>query len=109
MGDIGHGYGSEWHLLRWLGRHRADLTRRVIRVFRDAEAVEWLDFHFDPGKKPWYDAEWESLDFLTTESAVRAAWHEFWPHGCAFRLSRSVRSEHRDHADRRIMIGAERR
>ncbi len=81
MGDIGHGYGSEWHLLRWLGRHRADLTRRVIRVIRDAETVEWLDFHFDPGKKPWYDAEWESLDFLPTESAVRGAWREFWPHG----------------------------
>jgi hypothetical protein len=28
---------------------------------------------------------------------------------CVFRSSRSVRSEHRDHADRRIMIGAERR
>jgi len=28
---------------------------------------------------------------------------------CAFRSSRSPRSEHRDHADRRIMIGAKRR
>ena len=28
--SFGSGYGSEWHLLRWLGRHRQELDKRVL-------------------------------------------------------------------------------
>jgi hypothetical protein len=52
-----------------------------MSVIRDAESVKWLDFNFDPKKKPWYDTEWESLNFLPAESVVRVAWRECWPHG----------------------------
>ena len=30
MGMMGDGYGSECHLLRYLGRHRALLNQRVL-------------------------------------------------------------------------------
>ncbi len=29
MAEIGAGYGSEWHLLRYFGRHRRLLDQRV--------------------------------------------------------------------------------
>jgi hypothetical protein len=39
---IGYGYGSEWHLLRSLGYHRAELSLRVAFLI-DAGEVDWLD------------------------------------------------------------------
>ena len=29
MGKIGYTYGSEWHLLRYLGYHRNELNRQI--------------------------------------------------------------------------------
>lgn len=64
MGRMGLGYGSEFHLLRWLGRHRGRLTRKVCALNPSAwKNVEWLDFNFAPGEFiP--DAELLGLDFL---------------------------------------------
>jgi hypothetical protein len=50
MAEIGHGYGSEWHLLRYLGRHLARLASEVQRV-TSCDSVQWLDFPF--GRPPW--------------------------------------------------------
>ena len=77
MAEIGHGYGSEWHLLRYLGRHRERLASEVQRV-TSCDSVQWLDFPSDPRSK-WKDAEWKGLDFLPQESAARGKWAEFWP------------------------------
>ena len=77
MAEIGHGYGSEWHLLRYLGRHRERLATEVQRV-TSCDTVQWLDFPFDP-KSKWKDAEWQGLDFLPLESRARGKWAEFWP------------------------------
>lgn len=76
MGKIGHGYGSECHLLRFLGRHRRYLDREVLSLI-GGDRIEWLDFHFDPESK-WKDAERVGLDFIA-EQRVQAAWAEFWP------------------------------
>lgn len=76
MAEMGRGYGSEAHLLRFLGRHRADLDRRVLQEL-DAVSIQWLDFRFD-SRATWQDAELTGLEFID-DSAVLHAWSEFWP------------------------------
>lgn len=85
MAKFGNGYGSECHLLRYLGRHRDFLNRSVCEVV-SAVDVHWLDFRFAkswPGDKPeshWPDGEWKSLDFLEEENPdVCVAWKKRWP------------------------------
>ncbi|MGV8125268.1 MAG: hypothetical protein AB2L14_36430 [Candidatus Xenobiia bacterium LiM19] len=53
MAPIGHGYGSEFHLLRYLGRHRNKLNERVNELL-GAEEVFWLDFNSKEDEK-YYD------------------------------------------------------
>ena len=78
MGKIGFGYGSEWHLLRWLGYHRGQLTRHVTAV-TGGEAVEWLDFGFSAANAPGKpDQELTGLDFIP-DAQVQARWRAFWP------------------------------
>jgi hypothetical protein len=78
MAEIGHGYGSEWHLLRFLGRHREHLGAAIQRLI-GCDTVSWLDFPFDPKNKKWKDVEWKGLDFLPQDGAARGKWTEFWP------------------------------
>lgn len=78
MGKIGFGYGSEWHLLWHLARHRTSLDDTVRRV-TGADHVEWLDFPLRCNDGP-SDAEWTGLDFLT-DADTQAAWRSFWPQG----------------------------
>ncbi len=78
MGKIGYGYGSEWHLLWHLARHRTSLDDKV-RGVTGADHVEWLDFPLR-GDDGSIDAEWTGLDFLT-DADTRAAWRSFWPQG----------------------------
>ncbi len=80
MADIGYGYGSECHLLRYLGRHRALLDQRMCQKL-SAASIRWLDFHFDP-TTAWKDGERKGLDFLPRENPATSAWGRFWPrHG----------------------------
>lgn len=78
MGKLGIGYGSEWHLLWYLARHRGALDD-AVRTATRADSVEWLDFPVRPGGDN-ADAEWKGLDFLQG-AEHRAAWAEFWPQG----------------------------
>jgi len=77
MADIGHGYGSECHLLRYLGRHRKQLDDQICEA-TDAAQIRWLDFPFNPTNS-WKDGEWKGLDFLPADDPARLAWPEFWP------------------------------
>jgi hypothetical protein len=79
MGRIGHGYGSEWHLLRYLGRHR-NLLDSIVREATGCGSLEWLDFGFDPNN-PWHDAESKGLDFLKEDSVLQESWRDYWPQG----------------------------
>ena len=73
MADIGDGYGSECHFLRWMGRHRKLFDERVsAAVSRPGEAINWLDFKFAPNKK-WPDAELKGLEFLYDRPGLKAA------------------------------------
>lgn len=74
---MGHGYGSEWHLLRYLGRHRQELDRRVLAEV-GGDGIEWLDFRFDAAT-PFGDRELRGLEFLPADHPARFAWRTFWP------------------------------
>lgn len=79
MGKIGYGYGSEYHLLRFMGRHRRLLDQRVL-ASTGGDSVEWLDFCFHLAK-PWLDAEIKGLDFMPQGHAALEAWKDWWPKG----------------------------
>jgi len=81
MGKMGYGYGSECHLLRWMGRHRKAFDAAVLSAIkREGSKIEWLDFEFKPGEK-WPDAELKGMDFLKNEETLQKDWSEFWPVG----------------------------
>ncbi len=79
------GYGSAWHLLRYLGYHREKLNAAVEAAIGDsAKVTRWLDFdrcrtasRYCTGK-PVRDAEWTRLNFIEDESLQRK-YDEFWP------------------------------
>lgn len=79
MGIIGHGYGSEFHLLRYLGYHRRELNRKVEQETA-GRVLDWLDLSFGTKRAfPYLDAEWKGVDFLDPDAEVRSAWKDFWP------------------------------
>jgi len=85
---IGAGYGSEFHLMRYLARYRNLLNRRIDEK-TGGRVVEWLDFV--PGKPEEYDTsvpnepvlpdhELVGLEFLKDERGnVVKEWAAFWP------------------------------
>ena len=77
MADIGYGYGSEWHLLRFLGYHRNALNSAILRA-TGGQGIAWLDFPFNQSEK-FYDDEWKGLDFLESEHPARQEWSRYWP------------------------------
>ena len=85
MSKIGFKYGSEWHLMHYLGRHRNALDRAVLAETK-AWNVEWLDFS-PSGDGSARDAEWEGIDFLFSQdtsgllnySYLKDNWAKFWP------------------------------
>ncbi|MDD2228100.1 MAG: hypothetical protein PHY48_01665 [Candidatus Cloacimonetes bacterium] len=79
MGNIGYGYGSECHLLRWMGRHRNAFNAAVISalgVTDENHCINWLDFKFNCNKEAWYDSELIRLEFIK-DNDVRDEW--LWP------------------------------
>ena len=80
MGKMALGYGSEFHLLRWTGRHRNKFDNR-IKLLLNIDNVTWLDFDFSNDiTEP--DKELVGLSFLDKEpnyQAVISKWKEEWP------------------------------
>lgn len=76
MAKMSNGYGSEFHLLRYLGYHRKELNRQVEEVM-GGRVIEWLDFCF--GGEGKLDCEWKGVDFVDAASGVKSAWLECWP------------------------------
>jgi len=74
------GYGSEFHLLRWLGRHRNEFNKRVKELLNTTN-ITWLDFNFDKTQEiP--DKELVGLEFLKNElnyEKILKIWKEEWP------------------------------
>lgn len=81
MSRIGYGYGSEWHLLRFLGYHRDALNKAVRDAIR-VSSVEWLDAPLKLGvarDNRFPDAEWRGVDFLPIDAEIHNCWRSFWP------------------------------
>ena len=79
MSKIGYGYGSECHLLRWMGRHRNSFDKAVslaIHLDGNDKIIKWVDFGFNDKKSNWFDSEPTRLDFLKDEK-TRTEWK--WP------------------------------
>ena len=52
MSKMRLGYGSEFHLLRFMGRHREVLNSAVAKALKvPTNSIAWVDFGFDP--KQW--------------------------------------------------------
>lgn len=81
MSKVGYGYGSEYHLLRYLGYHRGVLKQQVDEA-TGGELINWLDYPFSASPRRFYHAEWHGISFLRDnerEGNVHDAWRSFWP------------------------------
>src|SRR5262245_19847757 len=77
MGKLGYGYGSEFHLLRWMGRHRDEFDAAVLKALGETQShIHWLDFEFTNAGK---DSEWKGIDFISEKPTLRQEWESFWP------------------------------
>ena len=81
MGKMGNGYGSECHLLRWMGRHRKKFDEEVLSAIGCpySLAVDWEEFGFQKGGGFWPDEEIRALDFLGPQHQARKKWQMEWP------------------------------
>jgi hypothetical protein len=81
VSKAGRGYGSEYHLLRYLGYHRGELKQRVDEATGGA-LINWVDFPFSTSPQRFYHAEWQGIGFLRDNkqyAAVHEAWRSYWP------------------------------
>lgn len=81
MVEMGLGYGSECHLLRFLGRHRHQFNEAINTLLqRDGvtgiKDLDWFDVPYwsEPKMK---DGEIKSLDFLKNYGDKE--WRDYWP------------------------------
>ncbi|MEX1015083.1 MAG: hypothetical protein WDZ80_08075 [Candidatus Paceibacterota bacterium] len=81
MSKIGYGYGSEWHLLRFLGYHRDYLNQEIEDVI-GMGTIKWLDFPFSGLNERFKrDEEYKGLNFLDDNQYehILSKWKEYWP------------------------------
>lgn len=80
MAKMALGYGSEFHLLRWIGRHRNEFNKKLKECLK-IDHLAWLDFEFDKNKTI-QDKELVGISFLKNEpiyNEVLANWKIEWP------------------------------
>lgn len=71
MAQIGYGYGSEFQLLRFLGRHRHKLDNAILSQLNEAGNIDWLDFNMgDRMHTITGDEEIKGLSFLYDKNVV---------------------------------------
>ena len=81
MSKIRLGYGSEWQMLRMLGRHRDWFTQEVLLSI-GGNSLVWKDFVFTSNVSEsgnFGDAEIKGLNFLPNTHAAQMAWRDWWP------------------------------
>lgn len=71
MAKIGYGYGSEFQLLRFMGRHRLLLEEIIKKSINVDGTIKWLDFEFKDLDNDFVgDKELAGVDFLNQLSFV---------------------------------------
>lgn len=82
MAKLGLGYGSEFHLLRFLGRHRNHLDKQILSAIGESNLkIEWLDYNFNPNAKIT-DKEFIGIEFLKNHKdykVLKESWNDYWP------------------------------
>jgi len=82
MAKLGYGYGSEFHLLRLLGRHRNSFDKKILSALGYKEKqIKWLDYKFD-SKQFIPDREYIGIEFLEDLSdfqILKDSWSNYWP------------------------------
>ena len=80
MGRMGYGYGSEWHLMRYLARHRKFIEDKIFSTIGKSGSITWLDFEFD-SKTESLDRELQGLEFLKQgpHQEILDTWKTWWP------------------------------
>lgn len=65
MAKLGYGYGSEFQLLRFMGRHRQLFEAKIRTQIHEEGEFCWLDFDFNTSEEDFIgDEERCGLDFL---------------------------------------------
>lgn len=107
MGEFGLGYGSECHLLRWMGRHRNELDRRVLSALESTGQLHWLDFGFScPDARPLPDTELTGLEFLKDSNPAKREWRRIWPHSGSEHHWDAVAWLHTEHGSELVLVEA---
>lgn len=81
MAEIGHGYGSEYQLLRFLGHHRHYLEQKIREALKTAADLYWFDYPVDTSKLS-LDGEHKGISFLENHqdyTYIKQKWEQFWP------------------------------
>jgi hypothetical protein len=84
MAEMGLGYGSEFQLLRFLGHHRHELERLILRDTNiNSELdydMDWLDFPKN-NKRNSLDGEHTGIEFLddNLKKEISGKWKAYWP------------------------------
>ena len=84
MAEMALGNGSEYQLLRFLGHHRVELERHILRNTTINEnldyIIEWLDFPKD-NKRKSLDGEFVGINFLNKKlyNKLSGNWKKYWP------------------------------
>ena len=74
MGKIGFGYGSEYQLMRFLGRHRNELNKSIKELTGLKEEIVWFDFL----RSGLLDKEILNVDFVESNE-IKEKWNNKWP------------------------------
>ena len=65
MAQIGYGYGSEFQLLRFMGRHRKKLEEIIVKSIGEDGEFDWMDFEYSsPFVNIACDSEIKGLSFI---------------------------------------------
>lgn len=108
MSKIRLGYGSEWQMLRMLGRHRDWFTRQVMRS-TGGTALAWRDFDFSASAGEvgnFGDAEIKGLNFLPAGHTALAVWRHWWPQSGNVHNWDAVGVLERDGAEEWVLVEA---
>jgi hypothetical protein len=74
MGKIGFGYGSEYQLMRLMGRHLNEFNLIVKKSMKLSTNIVWHDFR----RTGLLDHEIMNIDFISSNT-IRNQWNEIWP------------------------------